>query len=103
MDLVDQVPDTEDISVGCKIIHGPDVSITSWANLSFYDSDFGDRVGSPQFLRLSDNKLDGLAMILPRKRMLASRGAEGIEVVLAMYLEDTAALERDSIWTNYLV
>ena len=103
MDLVDQVPDTEDISVGCKIIHGPDVSITSWANLSLFYSDFGEMVGSPQFLRLSDIKLDGLAMILPRKRMLASGGAEGIEVVLAMYLEDTAALERDSIWTNYLV
>lgn len=112
IELVDQAPDTQDIIPGWNGIHTADLTITSWANMSLYDFDFGAGLGKPAFVRVPEMETDGLAIVLPRRRSVpetclgacsAANGVEGIEVVVAMYLEDMAALERDAVWGSFLV
>ncbi|KAK4130818.1 hypothetical protein BT67DRAFT_389952 [Trichocladium antarcticum] len=112
IELVDQAPDTQDIIPGWSGIHTADMTITSWANMSLYDFDFGTGLGKPAFVRVPEMETDGLAIVLPRRRSVpetcrgacsAAAGVEGIEVVVAMYLEDMAALERDPVWASFLV
>ncbi|GAB1314453.1 Trichothecene 3-O-acetyltransferase [Madurella fahalii] len=112
MDLIDQAPDLTDVRPGWDSFHNADLTITSWANMGLYDADFGDGVGKPELMRVPWMMVDGLLIVLPRKRGLVEQrlndgtnvaAVESLEVIVVLHPEDIAALEKDSIWTSYLI
>lgn len=112
IDLIDQAPDITDVGLGWNSFHALDLTITSWANMGLYDTDFGDGIGKPELMRVPWMMVDGLLIVLPRKRGLAGSrlnngtkvaAVESIEVITVLHPEDIAALEKDSVWTSYLI
>lgn len=78
---------------GWELFGHRDLFITSWADLSFYDFDFGYSLGKPQFVRIPYAQADGNAIILPKKR-----NATRIEAVVMLQRDDMEALKEDSLW-----
>lgn len=82
-----------DVLVGTDFFFGPDVMLTSWANMGMYDADFGAEttpwfVGPPQF-----PLCDGMVVV-----MEGMRGASGRDVVVLL---ETHALERlKTLWAD---
>ncbi|KAK4114616.1 hypothetical protein N656DRAFT_705214 [Canariomyces notabilis] len=114
MDLIDMAPDVSDIAPGWESLHGADLSITSWANMGLYEADFGEGVGRPELMRVPWMTMDGLLIVLPRKRGLGKElwdaemraeeaGAETIEVVVVLHPQDVVALGEDSTLCSYLL
>ncbi|KXX76578.1 Trichothecene 3-O-acetyltransferase [Madurella mycetomatis] len=112
MDLIDQAPDITDVSTGWNSFHTLDLTITSWANMGLYDADFGDGVGKPELMRVPWMMVDGLLIVLPRKRSSAESrlnngtkvaAVESIEVIAVLHPEDIATLEKDAVWASYLI
>ncbi|KAK3297346.1 uncharacterized protein B0H64DRAFT_473474 [Chaetomium fimeti] len=101
MDLIEQTPvDGGGLAFGWNSLHGMDVMVTSWANMDLYGVDFGEGVGRPCLVRVTQRETDGFVIVLPRQR---GEEEEGIDVMVAMHVEDMAALEGDAVWTSYLV
>ncbi|KAK0720093.1 transferase family-domain-containing protein [Lasiosphaeris hirsuta] len=106
--LYNQVPDVSAVWSTLDTVHGPDLSVTSWANMGLYGYDFGPALKKPEFMRGADFSYDGLLCILPRKRLppnqVGEQGAvERIEVTTMLNVEDIAALLKDPVWTHWLL
>lgn len=93
--LADLAPNIQALRPGWDFLNGPDLTITSWANLDTYSVDFGPQLGSPDFVRVPYAEVDGLNIVLPRRR--ASK-AEIIEVVVMLRQDDIAGLQRNAMW-----
>jgi hypothetical protein len=93
--IADQVPRVQSLQPGWNFFNGPDLTITSWANLDTYSADFGSELGMPDFVRLPYLEVDGLNIVLPRRRTSVP---ENIEVVIMLRKDDMAELERNAMW-----
>ena len=101
LSLVEQSPIVSDIIPGWDAFFGPDLSVTSWANMGVYDLDFGAFLGKPDFLRVPAAKIDGLVIILPRRRreqlgenLSDVRDEEVIEVMVYLREDDLEHLVK---------
>ena len=107
--LVEATPNVLDISPGWSAWNGPDLTLTSWANLGLYECDFGDGIGRPEFVRVPYAEFDGLVIILPRCRAKGAERVESegqpkdemIEMVVMLSRDDMEALERDEVWRSW--
>jgi hypothetical protein len=98
--IVQGCPDLKVISQGWRSRNGPDLTLTSWANMGLYECDFGDSLGEPQYVRVPYAEFDGLVIILPRRR----KGHEAaIEAVVMLSEVDMATIERDIIWQSWTI
>jgi len=70
-----------------RLPHGP--------NLDTYAVDFGPELSAPDFVRVPYLQVDGLNIVLPRRRNLVP---ENIEVVVMLREDDIAELERNVVW-----
>jgi hypothetical protein len=96
--LVQECPDTKKISQGWSSRNGPDLTLTSWANMELYECDFGEFIGQPQYVRVPYAEFDGLVIILPRQR----KGGEGvIEAVVMLGENDMVTIEQDNVWQSW--
>jgi hypothetical protein len=100
MEVMERVEDVKDVVPNWVRSNGMDLSVTSWANMGVYESDFGEGVGNPVFMRVPNFETDGLVIVMPRRRQ--KRG-EGIEVVVLLCEDDLRLLEEDEIWRSWLV
>ncbi len=62
-----------------------------------YSIDFGPHFGLPDFVRVPYVEVDGLIIVLPRRR---TSTPETIEVVVMLRQDDTAALEHNEMWRS---
>jgi hypothetical protein len=108
--LVESSPNVGAIAPGWNAFIGPDLTITSWANLGVYECDFGGGLGSPDFVRVPYAEFDGLGIILPRCRQLPNERNkdqdgkpkdEMIEIVVFLQQVDMEMLERDAVWKSW--
>ncbi|KAK0652348.1 transferase family-domain-containing protein [Cercophora newfieldiana] len=101
-EMMEAVGDVRDVTPNWVRANGPDLSVTSWANMGVYESDFGEGVGKPLWMRVPGDFVgDGLVIVLPRKR--TGEDVRGIEVLLLMCEEDLRFLEGDEVWRSWLV
>ena len=96
--LAEKAPDAQALLPGWDFFNGPDLTITSWANLDTYSDDFGPGLGMPDFVRVPYAEVDGLNIVLPRKR---NSSPEIIEVVVMLRKDDMADLERNAMWRHW--
>lgn len=102
--MVDGLPHVTDLKPGWDFFNGPDLSITSWANLGFYDADFGEGIGTPELVRIPYVPIDGLAVILPRKRRSnQAQGEEVLEVTVMLREDDMKTLSDSPEWKSWLI
>ncbi|KAK0619737.1 transferase family-domain-containing protein [Immersiella caudata] len=100
--MMEEVEDVREVAPNWVTSNGADVSVTSWANMGVYESDFGEGIGKPVFIRVPEFERDGLLLVLPRKR--EDVGGEGnVEVVVLVCEEDMKFLERDEVWNSWVV
>lgn len=95
--LVDSADDPRTIFVGWDLFNSRDLTITSWADLNFYEMHFGAPLGKPEFVRTPYAEADGVAMILPRNRAAGSAD-EILDVVIMLRKDDLGVLEGDNVW-----
>lgn len=93
--LAEQAPTMQSLLPGWNFFNGPDLTITSWANLDTYAVDFGPELGTPDFVRVPYLQVDGLNIVLPRRR---NSIPESIEVVVMLREDDIAELEHNAMW-----
>jgi trichothecene 3-O-acetyltransferase len=104
MTIIDQLEDVRGLFPGWNFHDGPDLAITSWANLNVYDADFGEKLGRPALVRVPYAEVDGLCIILPRRRHQHGRSGENvIEVVVMLRADDLAQLQEDEVWKTWVV
>lgn len=103
--LVDSLSDVSELIPGWKFSNGPDVALTSWANLGLYDMDFGDGIGKPDIVRIPGVPFDGLVVILPRRRKTFSKVDEDeiIEVTVMLREDDMENLNQNAAWRSWLL
>jgi hypothetical protein len=94
--LADGVEDYKSIFVGWDLFCSTDLTITSWADLDFYNMDFGAKLGKPEFLRLPFMGADGVGIVLPRRRS----ENEVLEVMIMLRSEDMEVLENCGIFDS---
>lgn len=93
--LLQSEPDKRKISF---VLPSPenDAMISSWASLPIHSSDFGPRLGKPEFVRRpSFGPFDGLVFIMPRDL----KG--DIDVAICMNDNDLGRLKKDPVWMSY--
>ncbi|KAI0189073.1 transferase [Xylaria flabelliformis] len=95
--IVEQAPDVQTVALGWQIFSTLDLTLSSWANLPFYELDFGPGAGKPAFVRVPQVEADGLVIILPRNRVVDER----IEALVALNDDDMDALEADEHWQQW--
>lgn len=93
--VAEQAPSIASLQPGWDFYNGPDLTITSWANLDTYSVDFGPQLGLPDFVRVPYAEVDGLNIVLPRRRTSIP---EMIEVVVMLRQDDMTELERNAMW-----
>lgn len=91
--IADSVEDYRSIFVGWDLFGSIDLTITSWADLNFYEMDFGAKLGRPEYLRLPYIEADGVGLVLPRKKT----ENEVLEVVVMLRRDDMDTLENGGI------
>ena len=96
--LAEQAPNIRALLPGWDFFNGPDLTITSWANLDTYSVDFGPELGNPDFVRVPYIEVDGLNIVLPRRR---NSVPEKIEIVVTLRKDDMAELERNAMWRHW--
>lgn len=73
-----------------------DLMISSWASLPIYPSDFGARLGKPEFVRRPTlAPLDGLVFIMPQNL------AGDIDIAIGLKEDDLKRLKDDPVWRTY--
>ncbi|KAK5654936.1 hypothetical protein OQA88_6693 [Cercophora sp. LCS_1] len=111
MTLMDQAEDVRNVVPNWVRSYGPDLSVTSWANMGLYESDFGAGLGHPEFMRTPYFESDGLIVVLPRKRVakaappshdVNTRTGENIEVVAVLCHDDIEVLKKDDVWKSWV-
>lgn len=93
--LVRGVDDHRTIFPGWELFRPRDVCVTSWADQGFYDFDFGEGLGKPEFVRIPYSQGDGVVVILPRRRGMVD---EKLDVIVLSLKEDMEVIRADSIW-----
>jgi trichothecene 3-O-acetyltransferase len=93
--ISEQAPNLQALLPGWDFFNGPDLTITSWANLDTYSVNFGPELGLPDFVRVPYAEVDGLNIVLPRRRTSIP---EIIEVVVMLRKDDMEELERNAMW-----
>jgi hypothetical protein len=93
--LTEQASNMQSLLPGWNFFNGPDLAIASWANLDTYAVDFGPELGAPDFVRVPYLQVDGLNIVLPRRR---NSVPESIEVVVMLREDDIAELEDNAMW-----
>lgn len=102
--IVDQLDNVRSLGPGWNFYHGSDLSITSWANLNTYEADFGEHLGRPGLVTVPYMELDGICVILPRRRTRHTGGEQDvIEVVVMLQADDLARLQEDEVWKSWAV
>ena len=86
---------------GWDFFDGPDLTVTSWANLDTYAVDFGAGLGRPDFVRVPYIEVDGLNIVLPRRRGDAALPEAVVEVVVMLRRDDMAELKEDTVWRDW--
>lgn len=99
--LVERVEDYKSVFVGWDLFGSRDLTITSWADLDFYEMDFGKGLGKPEFTRIASSAADGVGIILPRK-MASTAIHEVIEIMVMLRSDDMEVLERDAMWKDFV-
>ena len=111
--FADAIPDLSTLLPGWNFFNGPDVSITSWANFDLYQMDFGAALGKLEVVRIPYIPLDGLVVILPRRRVAGSAEKqveksgdvdrpEVVEVTIMLREDDMQRLEESEDWKSWL-
>ena len=100
--LIDRLDDYRTLLPGWTVYNGPDLTVTSWANLGIADADFGTGLGVPEFVRVPYARADSLCIVLPRRRKGVEEGNDVMEVVVMMREDDLAAIEREGLWMGLL-
>lgn len=101
--IFDRIDNFDTIFPGWDLFNSIDLTITSWANLGMYSLDFGRGLGTPDFVRVPHAAADGVAIILPRKRVdgKTSKGMRDIiEIHVMLRKDDMMRMESDSIWSG---
>ncbi|KAJ3553402.1 hypothetical protein NPX13_g10894 [Xylaria arbuscula] len=98
--LVERVVDYKSVFVGWDLFGSQDLTITSWADLDFYELNFGNGLGRPEFTRIASSAADGVGIILPRKaRTAAAHGV--VEVMIMLRSDDMDVLEHDAMLKDF--
>ncbi|KAF2019490.1 hypothetical protein BU24DRAFT_365004 [Aaosphaeria arxii CBS 175.79] len=87
--LVGGLSDYRTLFPGWDLFNSRDLTITSWADLDLYATDFGATLGRPEFIRVPYVEADGVGIILPRKRT----AREELEVLIMLRSEDMECLD----------
>ncbi|KAL8741920.1 MAG: hypothetical protein Q9190_005530 [Brigantiaea leucoxantha] len=94
--FIEQLPDTGLLIPGFKTFLGPDLAITSWADLGLNKLDWGQAVGNQaDCIRLPNAHFDGLCIILPKF------GDGGLEVMVGLKTEHMERLRKDEIFKEF--
>ena len=94
--FIEQLSDVALLAPGFKSFLGPDLAITSWADLELRDLDWGPTVGGKaKSVRIVKSQFDGLCIMLPR---LADGG---LEVVVGLQTEHMERLRRDEVFGRF--
>lgn len=98
--LVDHVDDYRSVLYSFDLFCGRDLMITSWAGLDLYGMDFGPGLRKPDFMRVPHAPVDGLGLVLPRRRTVGHTGEsdEMLEFMFMLRCDDMEWLEKDSLW-----
>ncbi|KAH6626538.1 hypothetical protein B0J18DRAFT_477297 [Chaetomium sp. MPI-SDFR-AT-0129] len=104
--LGEQARDASVFRPGWGSFGGPDLSVSSWANMGdpIYTSDWGG-VGKIEFVRLVENEWDGVLAVMPRKWEKPETGTEPgvIEVCVSLRKDDMETLRKDRALSSYLL
>ncbi|GIC91345.1 uncharacterized protein Aud_007788 [Aspergillus udagawae] len=73
--------------------------VSNWRDMNFYNADFGSKMGRPQQVRNPDSATDGVVFIMPKRPNSESPW----EVQVSFNDEVLQRLERDSMWTKYML
>ena len=104
--LVDRITDVTDVIPGVQAFGGPDLLLTSWATLGTYGLDFGESVGQPKYMRLPFVPVDGLVVVLPRRRERnpeTQAEHDDIEIAIMIREDDMRVLSNNPAWQDLLV
>ncbi|KAI1383449.1 transferase family-domain-containing protein [Hypoxylon trugodes] len=97
--LAHEINDHRTIFPGWELFGSRDLFITSWADLNFYEFEFGSGLGKPEFVRIPYAQADGNVIILPRKRNVDGPvSSQVIEAVIMLQRQDLDVLKEDSLW-----
>jgi hypothetical protein len=94
--LANSLHDIRDLSMAVEMFLGPDIALSSWRGLPFYDPVFGF-LGRPAWVQHPSMVSDGLSYIMPSRP-----GVEGFEVVVGMQSENMEILKADKQWHKYM-
>ncbi|KAJ5481292.1 hypothetical protein N7475_000104 [Penicillium sp. IBT 31633x] len=97
--LIDCMEDYRSLFVGWDLFGSRDLTITNWADIDLYGTDFGDVLGRPKFVRMPRMEADGVALILPRQRAVPQ---EVLEIMVMLRRDRMDALENDPMWQTLL-
>ncbi|KAK3313767.1 hypothetical protein B0H66DRAFT_360594 [Apodospora peruviana] len=98
---------TEDYSTiyaGWDLFGARDLTITSWASLDLYETEFGEELGRPEFVRVPPSEIGGICGVLPRRRAGRRDGngvGEVLEVIVTLWTDDMTALVEDETWKKF--
>lgn len=98
-EMVNHLDDYRDIFYGFDLFNERDLMITSWAEMDINGLDFGIGIGKPDFMRVPHVAADGMAVILPRKRI----ANEVLEVVVMLKNTDMETLESSDLWKSIMI
>ncbi|CAM1510924.1 Fc.00g084370.m01.CDS01 [Cosmosporella sp. VM-42] len=101
--LVERTEDYRSIYAGWDLFGARDLTITSWASLDLYETNFGIELGKPEFVRVPPSEIGGICGILPRRRLAtdAAGSDEVLEAIITLHEDDMIALERDTTWRSF--
>lgn len=95
VDLASCIPDVRKLGNAFRSWFSEDLVTTSVIGLPFYELDFGDILGKPEFVRLPKGEFDGICSVQPRQ-------ADGtVDVNISLYEEEMKRLRRDREFMRY--
>ena len=94
--FIEKLPDVSLVVPGFKNFLGPDLAITSWADLEVCDLDWGEALGGRAVnFRIPKAQFDGLCIILPQK------ADGGLEVVVGLRTMEMERLKADDVFMRF--
>ncbi|KAL6889972.1 transferase family domain-containing protein [Trichoderma evansii] len=86
---------------GWDLFKSRDLTISSWADLDFYNMEFGTELGSPDCVRIPYTEADGVCLILPRKKFAANGNLfkEVVEIMVMLREDDMDCLKNN--WKEF--
>ena len=94
--FIEQLSDVSLLAPGFRNFFGPDLAITSWAELGLSTLDWGEAVGGQAVcVRIPKASFDGLCIILPKLQ------DGSFEVVIGLKVEHMQRLKEDEIFSSF--